>query len=115
MANRMDAICQAKRRKINMGACRSSKTHEGKRAPASRALWRATGMTDEDFGKPIIAVMNSFVEFAPSQVHLKDLGQIVAREIEHAGGIAKKFNAITVGETPRPAPCATSILWAANV
>ena len=75
-----------------MGVYRSSKTHEGKRALASRALWRATGMTDADFGKPIIAVVNSFVEFVPGHVHLKDLGQMVAREIERAGGVAKEFN-----------------------
>ena len=81
-----------------MGAYRSSKTHEGKRALASRALWRATGMTDEDFEKPIIAVVNSFVEFVPGHVHLKDLGQLVAREIEKAGGVAKEFNTIAVDD-----------------
>jgi dihydroxy-acid dehydratase len=81
-----------------MGAYRSSKTHEGKRALASRALWRATGMTDEDFEKPIIAVVNSFVEFVPGHVHLKDLGQMVAREIERAGGVAKEFNTIAVDD-----------------
>jgi len=81
-----------------MGVYRSSKTHEGKRALASRALWRATGMTDADFGKPIIAVVNSFVEFVPGHVHLKDLGQMVAREIERAGGVAKEFNTIAVDD-----------------
>src|ERR1041385_7067205 len=81
-----------------MGAYRSSRTHEGKRALASRALWRATGMTDEDFDKPIIAVVNSFVEFVPGHVHLKDLGQMVAREIERAGGVAKEFNTIAVDD-----------------
>src|SRR5262249_7581893 len=81
-----------------MGAYRSSKTHEGKRALASRALWRATGMTDADFEKPIIAVVNSFVEFVPGHVHLKDLGQMVAREIERAGGVAKEFNTIAVDD-----------------
>src|SRR5690349_5346991 len=81
-----------------MGAYRSSKTHEGKRALASRALWRATGMTDADFGKPIIAVVNSFVEFVPGHVHLKDLGQMVAREIERDGGVAKEFNTIAVDD-----------------
>src|ERR1700755_3023052 len=81
-----------------MGAYRSSRTHEGKRALASRALWRATGMTDEDFEKPIIAVVNSFVEFVPGHVHLKDLGQMVAREIERAGGVAKEFNTIAVDD-----------------
>jgi len=59
----------------------------------ARALWRATGMTDEDFGnKPIIAVANSFTQFVPGHVHLKDMGQLVAREIEAAGGVAKEFN-----------------------
>src|SRR6201986_108143 len=81
-----------------MGAYRSSRTNEGKRALASRALWRATGMTDEDFEKPIIAVVNSFVEFVPGHVHLKDLGQMVAREIERAGGVAKEFNTIAVDD-----------------
>ena len=81
-----------------MGAYRSSRTHEGKRALASRALWRATGMTDEDFGKPIIAVVNSFTQFVPGHVHLKDLGQLVAREIEAAGGVAKEFNTIAVDD-----------------
>src|SRR5215475_12321853 len=81
-----------------MGAYRSSKTHEGKGALASRALWRATGMTDADFEKPIIAVVNSFVEFVPGHVHLKDLGQWVAREIERAGGVAKEFNTIAVDD-----------------
>jgi dihydroxy-acid dehydratase len=81
-----------------MCAYRSSKTHEGKRALASRALWRATGMTDADFEKPIIAVVNSFVEFVPGHVHLKDLGQMVAREIARAGGVAKEFNTIAVDD-----------------
>ena len=58
----------------------------------ARALWRATGMQDEDFEKPIIAVVNSFTQFVPGHVHLKDLGQLVAREIEAAGGVAKEFN-----------------------
>src|SRR5215472_17152159 len=81
-----------------MGVYRSSKTHEGKAALASRALWRATGMTDADFEKPIIAVVNSIVEFVPGHVHLKDLGQMVAREIERAGGVAKEFNTIAVDD-----------------
>ena len=55
----------------------------------ARGLWRATGMKDEDFGKPIIAVVNSFTQFVPGHVHLKDLGQLVARQIEQAGGVAK--------------------------
>ncbi len=64
----------------------------------ARALWRATGMKDGDFGKPIIAVVNSFTQFVPGHVHLKDLGQLVAREIEEAGGIAKEFNTIAVDD-----------------
>jgi dihydroxy-acid dehydratase len=64
----------------------------------ARGLWRATGMKDEDFGKPIIAVANSFTQFVPGHVHLKDLGQLVAREIEKAGGVAKEFNTIAVDD-----------------
>jgi dihydroxy-acid dehydratase len=64
----------------------------------ARALWRATGMKDNDFGKPIIAVVNSFTQFVPGHVHLKDLGQLVAREIEAAGGVAKEFNTIAVDD-----------------
>jgi dihydroxy-acid dehydratase len=64
----------------------------------ARALWRATGMQDGDFGKPIIAVVNSFTQFVPGHVHLKDMGQLVAREIEAAGGIAKEFNTIAIDD-----------------
>jgi len=64
----------------------------------ARGLWRATGMKDDDFGKPIIAVVNSFTQFVPGHVHLKDLGQLVAREIEKAGGVAKEFNTIAVDD-----------------
>ncbi|ENX09361.1 dihydroxy-acid dehydratase [Acinetobacter baumannii 1437282] len=64
----------------------------------ARGLWRATGMKDEDFGKPIIAVVNSFTQFVPGHVHLKDLGQLVAREIEASGGVAKEFNTIAVDD-----------------
>jgi dihydroxy-acid dehydratase len=64
----------------------------------ARALWRATGMQDEDFDKPIIAIANSFTQFVPGHVHLKDLGQLVAREIERAGGVAKEFNTIAVDD-----------------
>ncbi len=81
-----------------MGVYRSSKTTSGQHAAGARALWRATGMTDADFEKPIIAVVNSFVEFVPGHVHLKDLGQMVAREIERAGGVAKEFNTIAVDD-----------------
>jgi len=64
----------------------------------ARALWRATGMKDDDFSKPIIAIANSFTQFVPGHVHLKDLGQLVAREIEAAGGVAKEFNTIAVDD-----------------
>tara|TARA_R110002096_G_scaffold108686_3_gene237841 strand:+ start:3235 stop:5025 length:1791 start_codon:yes stop_codon:yes gene_type:complete len=64
----------------------------------ARGLWRATGMTDDDFGKPIIAIVNSFTQFVPGHVHLKDLGQMVAREVEAAGGVAKEFNTIAVDD-----------------
>src|SRR3984885_5952939 len=72
-------------------------TH-GRNMAGARGLWRATGMTDEDFGKPIIAIANSFTQFVPGHVHLKDLGQLVAREIEKAGGVAKEFNTIAVDD-----------------
>src|SRR5205807_2517427 len=85
-------------RKQLMGAYRSSKTHEGKRALASRALCRATGMKNADFGRPIIAVVNSFTQFVPGHVHLKDLGQLVAGEIMATGGVAKEFNTIAVDD-----------------
>jgi dihydroxy-acid dehydratase len=77
---------------------RSSKTTQGRLSAGARALWRATGMTDADFEKPIVAVVNSFVEFVPGHVHLKDLGQMVAREIERAGAVAKEFNTIAVDD-----------------
>lgn len=65
---------------------------------AARGLRRVTGMTDDDFGKPIIAVANSFTQFVPGHVHLEDLGQLVAREIEAAGGVAKEFNTIALDD-----------------
>ncbi|WP_099902610.1 dihydroxy-acid dehydratase, partial [Methylobacterium frigidaeris] len=70
----------------------------GRNMAGARGLWRATGMKDADFGKPIIAVVNSFTQFVPGHVHLKDLGQLVAREIEAAGGVAKEFNTIAVDD-----------------
>src|ERR1700756_3312667 len=70
----------------------------GRNRAGARGLWRATGMKNEDFGKPIIAVVNSFTQFVPGHVHLKDLGQLVAREIETAGGVAKEFNTIAVDD-----------------
>ncbi|MEZ8144501.1 dihydroxy-acid dehydratase [Enterovibrio norvegicus FF-454] len=77
---------------------RSATTTHGRNMAGARALWRATGVKDEDFGKPIIAVVNSFTQFVPGHVHLKDMGQLVAREIEEAGGIAKEFNTIAVDD-----------------
>ncbi len=77
---------------------RSKTSTAGRNMAGARALWRATGMTDEDFNKPIIAIANSFTQFVPGHVHLKDLGQLVAREIEAAGGVAKEFNTIAVDD-----------------
>ena len=77
---------------------RSRTTTHGRNMAGARGLWRATGMKDGDFGKPIIAVANSFTQFVPGHVHLKDLGQLVAREIEKAGGVAKEFNTIAVDD-----------------
>ncbi len=77
---------------------RSRTSTHGRNMAGARGLWRATGMTDEDFGKPIVAVVNSFTQFVPGHVHLKDLGQMVAREIEAAGGVAKEFNTIAVDD-----------------
>jgi dihydroxy-acid dehydratase len=81
-----------------MPAYRSRTTTHGRNMAGARGLWRATGVKDGDFGKPIIAVVNSFTQFVPGHVHLKDLGQLVAREIEAAGGIAKEFNTIAVDD-----------------
>ena len=81
-----------------MPAYRSRTTTHGRNMAGARGLWRATGMKDTDFGKPIIAVVNSFTQFVPGHVHLKDLGQLVAREIEKAGGVAKEFNTIAVDD-----------------
>ena len=77
---------------------RSRTTTAGRNMAGARALWRATGMQDDDFHKPIIAVANSFTQFVPGHVHLKDMGQLVAREIEKAGGVAKEFNTIAVDD-----------------
>ncbi len=81
-----------------MPAYRSKTSTHGRNMAGARALWRATGMKDSDFGKPIIAVVNSFTQFVPGHVHLKDLGQLVARQIEHAGGVAKEFNTIAIDD-----------------
>jgi dihydroxy-acid dehydratase len=77
---------------------RSRTSTHGRNMAGARALWRATGMGDDDFGKPIIAVVNSFTQFVPGHVHLKDMGQLVAREIEAAGGVAKEFNTIAIDD-----------------
>ena len=81
-----------------MPAYRSRTSTHGRNMAGARGLWRATGMKDGDFGKPIIAIANSFTQFVPGHVHLQDLGQLVAREIEKAGGIAKEFNTIAVDD-----------------
>ena len=77
---------------------RSRTSTHGRNMAGARGLWRATGMKDGDFGKPIIAIANSFTQFVPGHVHLKDLGQLVAREVEAAGGVAKEFNTIAVDD-----------------
>ena len=77
---------------------RSRTTTHGRNMAGARALWRATGMKDGDFDKPIIAIANSFTQFVPGHVHLKDMGQLVAREVEKAGGVAKEFNTIAVDD-----------------
>ncbi|MCG8673269.1 MAG: dihydroxy-acid dehydratase, partial [Pseudomonadales bacterium] len=81
-----------------MPSYRSKTSTHGRNMAGARALWRATGMKDDDFKKPIIAVANSFTQFVPGHVHLKDMGQLVAREIEKAGGVAKEFNTIAVDD-----------------
>ncbi|KUY69877.1 dihydroxy-acid dehydratase [Burkholderia cepacia] len=81
-----------------MPTYRSRTSTHGRNMAGARSLWRATGMTDADFDKPIIAVVNSFTQFVPGHVHLKDLGQMVAREIEAAGAVAKEFNTIAIDD-----------------
>jgi dihydroxy-acid dehydratase len=81
-----------------MPALRSRTSTHGRNMAGARGLWRATGMKDSDFGKPIVAIANSFTQFVPGHVHLKDLGQLVAREIEKSGGVAKEFNTIAVDD-----------------
>jgi dihydroxy-acid dehydratase len=81
-----------------MPALRSRTSTHGRNMAGARGLWRATGMKDSDFGKPIVAIANSFTQFVPGHVHLKDLGQLVAREVEKAGGVAKEFNTIAVDD-----------------
>ncbi len=81
-----------------MPVYRSRTSTHGRNMAGARSLWRATGMTDGDFGKPIVAVANSFTQFVPGHVHLKDLGQLVAGEVHAAGGIAREFNTIAVDD-----------------
>ena len=85
-------------KRLAMPVYRSKTSTAGRNMAGARALWRATGMKDADFQKPIIAVVNSFTQFVPGHVHLKDMGQLVAREIEAAGGVAKEFNTIAVDD-----------------
>ncbi|MWP84426.1 dihydroxy-acid dehydratase [Glaesserella parasuis] len=81
-----------------MPKLRSATSTQGRNMAGARALWRATGMKENDFGKPIIAVVNSFTQFVPGHVHLKDMGRLVAEQIEKAGGVAKEFNTIAVDD-----------------
>ncbi|HMN82291.1 MAG TPA: dihydroxy-acid dehydratase, partial [Burkholderiaceae bacterium] len=79
-------------------ALRSARVTQGRDNTLARMLWRATGMTDGDFAKPIVAVANSFTQFVPGHVHLRDLGRLVAGEITAAGGVAREFNTIAVDD-----------------
>src|ERR1700748_3518646 len=81
-----------------MPTLRSATTTHGRNMAGARALWRATGMTDDDFGKPIVAVANSFTEFVPGHVHLRDLGKLVAGAVAESGGVAREFNTIAVDD-----------------
>lgn len=81
-----------------MPQLRSATSTTGRNMAGARALWRATGMGSEDFGKPIVAIANSFTQFVPGHVHLKDMGQLVASAVQEAGGVAKEFNTIAVDD-----------------
>src|SRR3984957_10511762 len=81
-----------------MPALRSRTSTHGRNMAGARALWRATGMTDADFGKPIVAIANSFTQFVPGHVHLRNVGEIVAESVYEAGGVAKEFNTIAVDD-----------------
>ncbi|MEH6817872.1 MAG: dihydroxy-acid dehydratase, partial [Pseudoalteromonas distincta] len=81
-----------------MAKLRSATTTEGRKRAGARALWRATGMTDTDFGKPIIAVVNSFTQFVPGHVHLNQLSELMAETITQAGGVPKEFNTIAIDD-----------------
>ena len=89
---------KAKERHIMSRPLRSATSTQGRNMAGARALWRATGMTDGDFGKPIIAIANSFTQFVPGHVHLKDMGSLVAGAVREAGGVAKEFNTIAVDD-----------------
>ena len=89
---------KAKERHIMSRPLRSATSTQGRNMAGARALWRATGMTDGDFGKPIIAIANSYTQFVPGHVHLKNMGDLVAGAIEAAGGVAKEFNTIAVDD-----------------
>src|SRR5215470_5054512 len=81
-----------------MPQLRSATSTQGRNMAGARALWRATGMTDDDFGKPIVAIANSFTQFVPGHVHLKDLGGLVADAVARAGGVGREFNTIAVDD-----------------
>ena len=81
-----------------MPELRSRTSTHGRNMAGARALWRATGMTDDDFGKPIVAIANSFTQFVPGHVHLRDLGELVAEAIAEAGGVGREFNTIAVDD-----------------
>src|SRR6266536_4757244 len=81
-----------------MPELRSKTSTHGRNMAGARALWRATGMTDDDFGKPIVAIANSFTQFVPGHVHLRNLGALVAESVAEAGGVAKEFNTIAVDD-----------------
>lgn len=81
-----------------MPKLRSATSTQGRNMAGTKTLWRATGMKENDFGKPIIAVVNSFTQFVPGHVHLKDIRQLVVAQIEQAGGVAKEFNTIAVDD-----------------
>ncbi len=81
-----------------MAKLRSATTTEGRKRAGARALWRATGMTDKDFGKPIIAVVNSYTQFVPGHVHLNQLSELMAETITEAGGVPKEFNTIAIDD-----------------
>src|SRR3978361_524718 len=83
---------------VGMPELRSRTSTHGRTMAGARALWRATGMTDDDFGKPIVAIANSFTQFVPGHVHLKDMGGLVADAVFQAGGIGREFNTIAVDD-----------------